>query len=749
LRFKLPKTAQKYISSFDFFRGLVVTAFLSVILFWGLSADRFPEALSLALGVMFGYFANIEGTNKHRIYGMVISLVWATFVMYVSLWAAENPSYIKIPLLSLLVFISSMISVYGYRGSMISFGGLFSVVLSFALHKTKLPVDIIIQNILIGGTAYVLVSSLSQWFYQKHHVRILLSECVTLTASYFRLSENLRWQTATHSTEKQHQLLKIQSQLNDKHEVLRSLLLSESNTLISSNSTRKYFLLFSEMINIYEVSIAKSDDYDAFLDELTEAHISKMDTFIEISNLLADNLDLLADSLQFGGNYWANDAIERLLETCENQISAYVAEVKLPKARDGALMMRSLLDHLAKEYQKLCLLDRIFNNIAEGDHPNVKTANLFITPQDYSFKTLKANFSLDSIIFRHSLRITVAVLIGFIIGRYLNEGQTNWIIVTVIVILRPNFGLSKNRALNRIVGTILGALITIGVVFVTDQSIVYGIVAIVSILIGFSFIQKNYRIASACITISILLLYVLKTDDAFYTILHRLSYTAIGVLIAYFAMYALWPVWEKGGIKVSLASAIQANAEYFNSVCEVYRSKENVSIEYKLIRKDAFLKNGNLNGSFQRMTEEPKSKRKPISNYYAVVLLNQTFLSAVAAFSAYIQGHKTTQPSLNFEHIVQAILTNMDLAVKTIQNEPISQAEISESQLADDFRTLESKYKQLNEIRNKELESGVLTLSTELRSQLQEAKTIIQQINWLYSLSENLRSSAKVIAELN
>ena len=54
------------------------------------------------------------------------------------------------------------------------------------------------------------------------------------------------------------------------------------------------------------------------------------------------------------------------------------------------------------------------------------------------------------------------------------------------------------------------------------------------------------------------------------------------------------------------------------------------------------------------------------------------------------------------------------------------------------FEDLEKKYNDLNLKRNREIESGILEISPENRNQLQEAKSIIEQLKWLKNLSENL-----------
>jgi uncharacterized membrane protein YccC len=67
------------------------------------------------------------------------------------------------------------------------------------------------------------------------------------------------------------------------------------------------------------------------------------------------------------------------------------------------------------------------------------------------------NLSFSSTVFRHSLRLTITILIGFIIGKALPFQNAYWIVLTIVVIMRQGYGLTKQRTFHRIFGTILGA----------------------------------------------------------------------------------------------------------------------------------------------------------------------------------------------------------------------------------------------------------------------------------------------------
>ena len=84
-----------------------------------------------------------------------------------------------------------------------------------------------------------------------------------------------------------------------------------------------------------------------------------------------------------------------------------------------------------------------------------KDLEKFLTPQYYPLGTFTGNLSFSSTIFRHSLRLTATVMVGYLIGTLLPFHNVYWILLTIIVIMRPGYGLTKERSFHRIFGTIL------------------------------------------------------------------------------------------------------------------------------------------------------------------------------------------------------------------------------------------------------------------------------------------------------
>jgi len=123
--------------------------------------------------------------------------------------------------------------------------------------------------------------------------------------------------------------------------------------------------------------------------------------------------------------------------------------------------------------------------------------------------------------------------------------------------MRPSYGLTKERSKDRIIGTLIGAVVAVGIVLITQNVVVYSILALVSLIFAFALIQQNYKSAAALITISIVFVYSLINPDAFEVIQYRVLDTIIGATIAVVANYTIFPSWEANNLKQVLLNALE------------------------------------------------------------------------------------------------------------------------------------------------------------------------------------------------
>ncbi|WP_296618724.1 FUSC family membrane protein [Marivirga sp.] len=734
---------RNFLNSSDFLKSVLVTFGIVVPVLIGIQIDQLPYFLSIAIGMFLTSSSDVPGSRKHKSIGILIASVIAVVATVIITSAASN-LYILLPVMAVLIFGISYISVYGFRASLISFAGLLAIVLSFAHTQIGSEIFINAMFIGIGGLWSLLLSALFHPFLQKRQINNGLTECLQLTSQYIRIRGKLSI-TVQNENQLKDDLFNLQVKINESHEALRELLLSERQNSGFSNYKRKQLLIFIELIDILELSMANPANYEK-INKLFKNQLYLINPFVDLVFEISNRLEQMADAMQKGRKLKQREDLEPMIEKCRENIQAYVNEVKLPKAREGALLLHNLLDYEENQLQKIQSMERIFHDLENQSKIGLKSreGKRFITQQDYDLNILKENFSFKSPIFKHSARLTIVMLLGFGIGTYFSLQNTYWILLTIVVIMRPGYTLTKERSKHRLYGTLIGSAIAALIVLITQNTYVYAVLSILSLTLALSFIQKNYRTSSIFVTTSIVFIYALINPDAFEVIQYRVIDTIIGASIAFGAGSFLWPAWESYSINTTIIQALRANRKYLSEINRYYHQSEGLT-DYKLARKDAFLEMGNLNAAFQRMNQEPKAHQQNLGKINEIVSLNHTFLTAMAALGTFILNHKKDEVSEDFEIIINSVDTNLRQSLQTLLHKNETENTATEK-LEEAYLHLEEKYENLVAIRTKELEKEQSKpIDPDFRKNLQATRLISDQLKWLVSISGNLK---KVVKEL-
>jgi len=732
--------ANKHILSFDFFKSAVLCFILGGALLWGYYTHNYKAVFPFTIGAMLAYFPNTEGSQRHRIIGIVLGFAWSFLMLAVQLSLFDTPKWLHFSVMLVFVFITSMVAVYGLRGGSVSFGGLFAIVSSYGIHAMGLSHADSLLHALVGGGTYILLSAISQFFYQGHHIRSMLADCVELTAEYYRKQEQQVWD----SKDLEADILHIESRINTYHEVLRSALLNKPGRLLPSNKTRRLYLIFKEIVDLYEMTLAANHDLEQAREHFdgTEPLVQPYRAF---THLLVEELERFGELLRLNRKYAVSPRLQTKLLEAEENLKPLLRS-RSREAHERMLLLRNLVDLKNKQLNCLNVISKHYENLFYTEKIRTQGDPRFITAQDYSYKILLSNLNFDSSIFRHSVRLCVAIAICFLLQDVISAGNTSWIIATCIVVLRPNYGLTRSRAFNRIGGTLLGGVITLAIVYITDYKPMLLGLAGISLTLGFSYVSTRYLLASTYITLAIMLLYVAFMGRSFELVLYRVFYTSVGSAIALFVIYFIFPAWEKESIFTAIGNAIDANRRYLEAVNHLYETKQPVDTDFKLLRKEAFVKNGNLYEAFQRLKDDPKSKRSQLSNSYAVVLLSHSLLKGVAAYSTYIQNHQTTMVSEDFRAVMRYITDQLQVAARVMEGSANARPTVSNPLNA--LESLDKYYYGLSQLRELELESGVAQMSYETSIKLQEGRMILDQVKAIKSLAENTYQMCGVLKQL-
>ena len=738
------KVGRRYLRSFDLYKGFILGLSMLLAIVLGLKFGRIETGISLVIGMFVSAPSDVPGSVTHRVNGIIAALLLSiclTFIINMaSIW-----EWTLMPLLPLLIFLVSFIAVFGFRASLVSFSGLTAIIMSLAHPHREMDLYIHIGLMGVGGLWYLGFSHVSHLLVRRSFTENEVAECMELTSKYLKTRGKLALEQGGR-LELEEELFDLQTEINSKHEVLREILLSSRRHSGQSNFLRRQVVVFIELVDILELAIGNLDNVQV-MQKQKEHFPDLVKIFTALIFEMAGHLDSL--SKVSGGQAKAlpdQNTIEQLILQAKEEIDKYSFQKENPPSYEQILLLQNIYDYFKKQAQKIGLIESVLVNLAEQDQVRMskKDQRKFITQQDYDWKTVTENFNFQSPIFKLSLRMSITVLVGYIIGFVFPLQNPYWILLTIVVIMRPGYSLTRQRSKNRLYGTLIGGIVAVGIIYIIQNNYVYAALAFVTFVLGFSLVRKNFQSSAIFLTLNVVFLYALIQPDPLYVIQFRVLDTLIGAFLAVVANSFLWPAWGFLNIHDFFSRAIEANKMYLMEINNYYHHKNYNDPSYKLSRKEAFLAIGNLSAAFQEMTQEPKSKQKDLARVYELVVLNHTFLSLLASLGSYMRNNKTTEASSHFGKYIAAIGHNLDISLQVL-----TQTELTEGQpkihVTEAQEYLERAYNKLIEQQSQEhaleMASGKL-----LPSKIQEVKLISDQLKWLYTLSDNMKKTARLIA---
>ena len=726
--FKLLKTA-------EFSRGIRFAVAAIIPLLVTAQMGEIRLGIAMAVGVLLTSPSDVPGSLRRRVIGISFSIAIAVLATVITGFSLAYPVFF-VPLLILQIFHYSMISVFGFRASLISFSGLLAVVLSMAQVASEGSVLLHALWIGVGGLWYLLFTLLFHYLLRRRETDQLLGEIFDLTAQYLEIRSRLMGLECDNREELEKELFTLQTTINEKHEILREMVITRRKNFGRSGMVRKRLLIFMELVDILELGMANPVN-SSKMSKLFGSQEEKIRLIQDWNEVMADHLRILAQ----GSSRKLSKTEEDRLHTKRQEAWKTYRELEVSEDASGSnemlLVFRNFLVFKEKQYQKLLSIKRLMEEWKGNEKLKLKRkdAAKFLTTPDYNFKTLQDNLDLKSPIFRHSVRLTVVMVLGYFLGELFAVQNAYWILLTIVVIMRPGYALTRDRFKQRLYGTLIGGAVAVSLVFLIRSQVVYGILAVISLVLAHSMIQRNYKTAAAFITLNVIFVYSLLRPNVLQVIEYRVLDTIVGAGLAFVGAKFLWPTWEHSIIQNFIKGSIKSNLEFIKEVEAFYNNKSTLPASYKLARKSAFLAMGDLNAAFQRMAQESKTDKITLEETFRIVSLNQEFLSAVVSLGTFIRSQATTKASAHFANYISAIKTNLQASLENhkIPTEDNSE-EINKAALFYDNLYQELLYVEKDEVHEKE----------EIREKLQEVQILMDRLKWLLEISESLR---KILAK--
>jgi uncharacterized membrane protein YccC len=458
----------------------------------------------------------------------------------------------------------------------------------------------------LGGALYIPIALGLTRLHDASGRRITLSEVLREFAAYLRCVAQFYDDDADQCAVYM-RVVEQQAALSDHLQAARSLI---------SGARRQYDILrfFAAIVMLLE---AFDGTVSAHADQaplrLAAGHDDLARLVGDLIRQMADELDDMAVDLTVGRKNPTFPGHEATLDRIAVEIAKIAADPAAdPQLLRAARLTRVRLSWVIAHLGRLpaVLTDRgLAKKALEGVDPGK-----FVTPLRMSFSALRSEIRLSSPIFRHALRLGLALGFGYALIHLIpGLRHGNWILLTIAVVMRASYSATRQRRNERLVGSILGCGIA-GALLWTGSPTLLLVAQLASVGIAHAFVRVDYRITSTFATVMALLaLHLIDPVDAA-PVLARLVDTLIGVAIAVAANMVL-PQWERLEAPAIARSFLTRLARY----AEFSLRWDAQEQDYRLARKNLIEALAAMSESAARMRGDPKAERALWSDYGALI----------------------------------------------------------------------------------------------------------------------------------
>lgn len=594
--------------------------------------------ITLSLGALCASVVDTPGPSVHRRNAMLVTTALITLISIVVGLTNKSPYFIGF-LLVVCSFIFSMFFLYGTRAASIGTAVLLIMVLSIDDVRPWKEVLTYSSLIFCGSIWYSFLSFFSYRLRPYRVVQQTLSESIHEVSEFLRSKAKFYHQNIDYD-KNYAELLQLQVQVHEKQDAVRELLFKTREIVRESTPEGRFLLIvFVDMVDLYEQVMSTYYNYQHLHEQFDSVGI--LVHYEQVINRIASELDEIAFSLKSGGTPLPPVALIEDVKQLKTAINALEQDNKDGKYNTlGIIALKNIEVNIENILARVKTINGYFN---KAEKKNLKNREIeterFITRQPIDIKLFKDNLTFHSTTFRHSVRVAIVMLLGFIVARMLDSSHSYWILLTILVISKPGFSVTKQRNYERVIGTVVGAFIGMGILyFIHDRHALFAIL-LFCMIAAYSFQRKNYVISVLFMTPYILVLFDFLGMGSFSVAQERIYDTLIGSAIAIIGSYSLFPNWEHQNLKESMLNTLRANMAYFEQVTLLYFESDDDSTNYKLARKEVYVTSANLSSLFQRMFSEPKSKQRLMKEMHQFTALNHLLSSYIATLSLYHKEH--------------------------------------------------------------------------------------------------------------
>ncbi|CAH0242740.1 MULTISPECIES: FUSC family membrane protein [unclassified Pedobacter] len=618
-----------------------ITVVLPIILFFYLGN---PEAAKgIGVGALLISLTDLPDNRLNKLKTALSSII-VFFATTLVVSSVLDHVYLSAVVVVIAAFGFSMFGVYGQKLSLIGTMALIVCTFVMGLHPER-PLYFS-SYILVGGIWYYVISLIQILLRPYRSLHHAIFECL-MSSAMFLNAKAKNYDIDVPLDLQQKEAIKLHIKVNQKHELIRNLLLTDKYAMNPNNPKGQLLLERARLlIDLYEQLNAVHYDYALVRKTLGRGPSLK---------LIASLIGLLAKELEQLGRH-------------VRSAKAYKGEVATNiEYYQKRVMLLQEIEHLNETQRKIVLkvvsnmndIVRIIEMIRGNERTPEKHLQelsesisypLFVTGDRFS---IREHLTLKSPIFRFSLRLAICFLFGFLLIWQLEPSKYSyWLFLTLVIVARPKFSITWKRNLQRLKGSLGGVAVGLIIIYFVKSPAVLLSFSVVFLLGFYAFNRLNYTVSVLFITPAVILTLGSYQGHFDHIVHDRIIFTVLGCVIAIFATY-LFPIWDSRQLKEKISKATKDSLHYLQVAIE---RKENLGGNIpRMARKNANLSLSALSEAIESASQEPMRKHIDFNGLYGV----QSTIYQINAIITSIYLSLNHKPEQADPSLVKQIISNL------------------------------------------------------------------------------------------
>jgi len=649
--------------------------------------DEMTLLIPLFLGIIASALAETDDSWQGRLNALAVTLVCFSIAALSVELLFPYPWIFAISL-ALATFCLTMLGALGERyGAIASATLILSVYTMIGVdHRGGAVSDFWHEPLLLvaGAAWYGALSVLWQALFSNQPVQQSLARLFRELGRYLKLKSSLfepirQLDVEARRLELAQQNGRVVAALNAAKEII----LHRVGNGRPGSKVSRYLKLYFLAQDIHERASSSHYPYNALADAFFHS-----DVLFRCQRLLRQQgkaCQSLAESIQLRQPFIYDDSFAEAL----SDLNASLEHLRIQSNPAWRGLLRSLRALAAN----LSTLDRLLGDASNPDALADATDSNLLDRAPRNLKEmwtrLRTQLTPTSLLFRHALRLSLALTVGYGMLHAIHASQGYWIILTTLFVCQPNYGATRRKLGQRIIGTAIGLTVAWALFDLFPSPLVQSMFAIAAGLVFFINRTTRYTLATAAITLMVLFCFN-QVGDGYGLFLPRLFDTLLGSLIAGLAVFLFLPDWQGRRLNKVLANTLTCNSIYLRQIMQQYAAGKSDDLAYRLARRNAHNADAALSTTLANMLMEPGHFRKEADVGFRFLVLSHTLLSYLSGLGA----HRETQlPAEVRAHLIDGAGNSLaasidEIATGLANKQPIAIQSDAEEALAADLEQM-------------------------------------------------------------